>query len=171
MAEFEPAVEALLKKEAGLADDAADHGGATNFGISSKRFPEIDVTKLTREQAVTLYRVNYWNPLYEKIGEQAIANKLLELTVHMAHDAIRPFYGGRLRGVEIVQRACRALGDREVSADGFFGPQTLQAINLERPLALLAAIRVEQGRTYLAIADKDETQRKFLRGWMRRALV
>lgn len=171
MAEFEPAVEALLKKEAGFVDDAADHGGATNFGISTRRFPEIDVATLTRSGAIELYRVNYWHPLYERLDEQAVANKLLELTVHMAHDGVRPFWKGRMKGVDLIQRACRALGDREIAIDGIFGPQTLQAVRLERPAALLAAVRVEQCRHYLALVDKDESQRKFLRGWIRRAVV
>lgn len=171
MAEFLTAVEALLKKEAGFVDDADDRGGATNYGISSRRFPEISISTLTREQAIELYWSNYWNPLYDRLEAQVIADKLLELTVHMAHDAARPFYAGRMKGIEIVQRACRSLGDREVMIDGMFGPQTLQAVKLERPEVLLAAIRVEQMRHYLALADKDESQRKFLRGWIRRALV
>lgn len=171
MATFELAVDALLKKEGGAVDDAADHGGQTNFGISARRFPEIDLAQLTRGSAIELYRAHYWHPLYERIDAQAVANKLLELTVHMAHADARPFWQGRLMGVQIVQQACRALGDREISVDGMFGPQTLQAIRLERPEALLAAIQVQQCRHYLTIADRDESQRKFLRGWLRRAVA
>ncbi len=171
MADFEQAVAALLKIEAGLVEDQADHGGVTNFGISATRFPEVHVATLTREHAIGLYRAHFWNPLYALLPDQTVANKVLEITVHMAHDAARPFYGGRMKGIELVQRACRALGDRAIVIDGLFGPQTLQAIKLERPEALLAAIRVEQGRHYLALADKDESQRKFLRCWVRRALA
>lgn len=171
MAEFQQAVAALLKTEAGLVDDRADHGGVTNFGISATRFPELTIAELTKARAIELYRVNFWNPLYDQLPDQALANKLLEITVHMAHDAARPFYAGRMKGIELVQRACQALGDRVITIDGLFGPQTLQAVKLERPAALLAAIRVEQSRHYLALADKDETQRKFLRGWLRRAVA
>lgn len=171
MAEFQHAVDSLLVMEAGLVDDRADHGGVTNFGISATRFPELNVAALTRARAIDLYRLHFWNPLYEQIPDQALATKLLELTVHMAHDATRPFYGGRMKGIELLQRACRSLGDRAITVDGFFGPQTLQAVKLEHPAALLAAIRVEQTKHYLALADKDESQRKFLRGWVRRAVA
>lgn len=171
MAEFLVAVEALLKKEAGFVDDRDDHGGATNFGISTRRFPEIVIATLSKAQAIALYREHYWHPLYDLLPEQIIANKLLEITVHMAHDAARPFWKGRMKGIELVQRACRALGDRVIAIDGVFGPQTLQSVKLERPASLLAAIRVEQSLHYLALADQDASQRKYLRGWVRRALA
>lgn len=171
MADFANAVAALLTSEAGLVDDQADHGGQTNFGISAMRFPEVDIAQLTQARAIDLYRAQFWNPLYDLLPDQPVANKVLEITVHMAHDAARPFYAGRMKGIELVQRACRALGDRAIVIDGLFGPQTLQALKLERPEALLAAIRVEQGRHYLALADKNESQRKFFRGWVRRALA
>lgn len=171
MADFAKAVAALIKIEAGLVDDRADHGGLTKYGISAARFPDINIAQLTEARAIELYRANFWHPLYDLLPDQTVADKILEITVHMAHDATRPFYAGRMKGIELVQRACRALGDREVVVDGLFGPQTLQAVKLERPAALLAAIRVEQGRHYLALADKDESQRKFFRGWVRRALA
>lgn len=171
MAVFELAVDALLKKEGGAVDDAADHGGETNFGISKRRFPEIEPATLTRTYAIVLYREQFWNPLYDRLQSQAVADKLLELTVHMDHHDTRPYYAGWMKGLELLQRACRALGDREISIDGRFGPQTLQAVNLERAAALLAAVRVEQARFYLALADQDASQRKFLRGWLRRAVA
>lgn len=170
MATFEAAIAHLLKLEGGAVDHAADRGGATNYGLSARRYPDADLATLTRADAEAIYRRDYWHPLYERL-EQPLADKLLELTVHLPHDTQRPYWQGRLAGVEMVQRACRSLGDREVVCDGRFGPQTLQAVRLSRTEALLAAIRVEQCRYYLALADKDESQRAFLRGWIRRAVA
>lgn len=171
MATFDAAIEVVLQKELGYVDDPDDAGGETNFGISKRRYPEEDIAHLTRERAIELYRRDFWNPAYAHIEPQALATKLLELTLHLRHGDQRPYYDTDMLGVRLLQQALRALGDRIVSVDGRFGPQTLQAIRLESPEALLAAIQVQQCRHYLAIADASEGQRKFLRGWIRRALL
>lgn len=171
MATFEAAIETVLAKEGGYVHDPDDAGGETNFGISTRRYPEVDIASLTREQAIALYRRDFWNPLYEHVGGQALATKLLELTLHLPHHDQRPYYEGDMRGVRLVQQALRSLGDRTVSVDGRFGPNTLQAVKLESPQALLAAIRVEQCRYYLTLVQAAPEQGKFLGGWIRRAVA
>lgn len=160
MATFEQAIEVVLKKEGGYVCDPDDAGGETNFGISKRSYPDVDIKSLTREQAIELYRRDFWNSAYEKIDAQPLATKIFELTVHCGVET----------GVGLVQRALRALGDPVVNVDGRFGPQTLQAITLESPRALLAAIRVEQCRYYLDILNSKPEQQKFFLGWVRRAI-
>lgn len=171
MATFEHAIEAVMKKEGGYVADPDDAGGETNFGISKRRYPEIDIAALTREEAIALYRRDFWNPIYEHLEPQACATKLLELTLHLRHGEQRPYYETDMLGVRLVQQALRMLGDMIVSVDGRFGPQTLQAIKLESWPALLAAIRVQQCRHYVAIVDAAPVQRKFFLGWIRRAMT
>ena len=170
MATFEQAIEVALKREGGYVHDPADAGGETNYGISKRRYPEVDIKALTRQGASDLYRRDFWNPLYDAILHQPLATKLLELTLHCQHGDTRPYYDTDMVGIRLVQQALRALGDPVVSLDGRFGPQTLQAVKLESPQALLAAIRVEQCRHYLKIVDAAPEQGKFLRGWIRRAV-
>ena len=171
MATFESAIETVLQQEGGYVHDPDDAGGETKFGISKRRYPEIEVAALTREQAIALYRRDFWNPLYEHVGGQALATKFLELTLHLPHQDQRPYYEGDMRGVRLVQQALRSLGDRTVLLDGRFGPNTLQAVKLESPQALLAAIRVQQCRYYLALVQAAPEQQKFFSGWIRRALA
>ena len=171
MANFEAAIDVVLKQEGGYVHDPTDAGGETNFGISKRRYPEVDIKALTRERAIELYRRDFWNPAYDHIEPQALATKLLELTLHLRHGDQRPYYETDMLGVRLVQQALRMLGDRIVSIDGRFGPQTLQAIRLESPQALLAAIRVQQCRHYLAIVEAAPEQKKFFVGWIRRAIL
>ena len=171
MATFEAAIQTVLAKEGGYVCDPDDAGGETNFGISKRRYPEVDIKALTRQGASDLYRRDFWNPLYDAILSQALATKILELTLHCQHGDARPYYHTDMVGVRLVQQALRALGDQAVTVDGRFGPQTLQAVKLESPRALLAAIRVEQCRHYLAIVDAAPEQQKFFRGWIRRAIA
>lgn len=68
---FRRHVEKVLELEGGLADDPDDRGGLTNFGISSKANPDVDVKGLTEEKAVDLYRDRYWDALdADRLPEQ-----------------------------------------------------------------------------------------------------
>jgi hypothetical protein len=62
--EFNNALQFVLSKEGGYSNDPTDRGGATNFGISQKAHPNIDVTKLTLDDAAQIYKNDYW----DKIG-------------------------------------------------------------------------------------------------------
>lgn len=66
---FERAIVFVLNREGGYINHPSDPGGATNFGISQRAYPNLDIKRLTREKAVEIYRKDYW----EKSG----ANKLL----------------------------------------------------------------------------------------------
>lgn len=49
--------------EGGYVDNPDDPGGATNFGISQKSFPHIDIKTLTIDDAMIIYKNQYWTPL------------------------------------------------------------------------------------------------------------
>lgn len=161
MTTFEATIDVVLKKEGGYVCDPDDAGGETNFGISKRRYPGVDIKSLTCYEAVELYRRDFWNEDYTHIVSQPVATKLFELGVHCGVET----------GVRLVQQALRALGDPAVTVDGRFGPQTLQAVKLEQPRALLAAIRVEQCRHYLTIVGAKPEQKKFFLGWVSRAIT
>lgn len=51
------AIEFVLKWEGG---ETVDTGGYTKYGISKKRFPELDIENLTLEEAKDIYYREYW---------------------------------------------------------------------------------------------------------------
>jgi lysozyme family protein len=59
---FQQAVEFVLAREGGYANDPADLGGETNYGISKRAHPDLDIKNLTVEQAREIYRASYWIP-------------------------------------------------------------------------------------------------------------
>lgn len=73
MGTFDIAVDFVLKAEGGYSSDPNDPGGETNFGISKRFHPDLNVRELTREGAIDIYRRNYWD-----------ANKLNELAPGLA---------------------------------------------------------------------------------------
>ena len=51
MTDFDLAINYVLENEGGVVDDPNDPGGLTNFGISQKQYPDLDIRDLTRDQA------------------------------------------------------------------------------------------------------------------------
>ena len=58
---FEKAIEFALKWEGGYINHPDDPGGETNFGISKRAYPSLDIANLTEEQAKEIYRRDYWD--------------------------------------------------------------------------------------------------------------
>lgn len=57
---FDKAFEQLLGHEGGYSNNPSDPGGETNWGISKRNYPNVNITSLTQEQAKVIYRRDYW---------------------------------------------------------------------------------------------------------------
>lgn len=64
---FALAVGFVLKKEAGYVNDPDDPGGETNFGISKRYHPNLDIKNLTIEEAAKVYFAEYWMKLADSL--------------------------------------------------------------------------------------------------------
>jgi lysozyme family protein len=53
----------ILAVEGGYVNNPADPGGETKYGISKRAYPNIDIAKLTLDQALNIYYNAYWQPL------------------------------------------------------------------------------------------------------------
>lgn len=53
----------MLKDQIGgdYVNDARDPGGETNFGISKRSYPRVNIRDLTRDDAVAIYRRDFWD--------------------------------------------------------------------------------------------------------------
>ena len=63
MESFDRCVRAILSEEGGLSDHRQDPGGLTKYGISKLAYPNLDIRRLTMDDAIELYRRDYWNPV------------------------------------------------------------------------------------------------------------
>ena len=52
----------VLKHEGGYSNDPNDPGGETNFGISKRYHPKVDIKNLTDRDAAEIYLKEYWCP-------------------------------------------------------------------------------------------------------------
>ena len=179
--DFGLAVETVLEHEGGFVDDPKDTGGATNWGISLRFLRELedadgdgyrdgdldrdgdvdaaDIRRMTRAQAVELYRRHFWEPGgYVRLGSSLIATKLFDLAVNMGP---RPAH-------RLAQQGLRAVG-YQVTPDGFLGPKTVARILEAPPLELAAAIRSEAAGFYRVLIALKPVREKYRDGWLRRA--
>lgn len=160
MADFKPAVEKILKYEGGYVNDPLDFGGETNFGISKRAYPNLDIKGLDRETAIGFYYRDYWCKFSgDKIVNQAIAEELMDSAVNM----------GWCRSVKFLQEALNLLTGSELLIDGLVGPKTIDAVNeYKYPGAIVKVLNGLQFKRYCEIIEKDPTQRKFFRSWLAR---
>lgn len=160
MATFEQAAETVLANEGSYVHHPDDPGGETNFGISKRRYPDLDIKGLTRAEAVELYRRDYWHPEWVELT-QALATKLLDASVHAGPES----------AVRALQQAINDEGYGPLKVDGLFGPATLMAARLCPAEKLLRGYRARAAWHYVAIVKAFPAREVFLLGWLRRAVA
>lgn len=80
---FDEAMAISLENEGGYANDPNDPGGETNFGISSRAYPNEDIKNLTVERAKYLYKRDYWYAMrLDALSSQLVANNLFDWAIH-----------------------------------------------------------------------------------------
>jgi len=159
MSDFLTAFVKTLEDEGGYVDRPTDRGGTTKYGISSRQYPALDVKNITIEDALAIYRRDYWDLLgLDQLRSQAVAEEIFDTAVN----------SGPGTAVEVAQRSLNYLGHR-LSIDGLLGPITLEALN-EYPYerALLKVLNGVQFMVYLNIVEMDPTQGANARGWLKR---
>lgn len=58
---FDQAFERLIGHEGGYTIGAGDPGGETNWGISKRSYPQVDIKALTLDGAKAIYRRDFWD--------------------------------------------------------------------------------------------------------------
>jgi lysozyme family protein len=80
---FQTALTFTLQEEGGYSFDPQDPGGETNFGISKRSYPHLDIKNLTIDQASDIYYRDYWMAAgCYRIKSETLAAKLFDLAVN-----------------------------------------------------------------------------------------
>lgn len=152
MADFNQAVNITLKHEGGFVDNADDKGGATNMGITQRDLPDVDIKTISIGRVIQYYQSKFWNPLYNQIEDQSIANKIFDL--------------GVLFGVGTVVSLVQFI--LKIRVDDSFGPQTLAAVNQMDSASLLVSLKTALVSHAVSIGASNQKQRQFVSGWINR---
>jgi len=151
MADFNDAINFVLKHEGGTSNHTADPGGLTKFGISSKQYPQVSNVTFTLFDAKTIYQRDFWK--YDKVTDQRVAAKIFDMAVNMGASKAH-------QQVQVVLNLNR---------DGVFGDDTLAKVNASDPETLLNELCIRSGVFYALIGVTKPAQAAFIPGWIRRA--
>ena len=139
MADFDEAIDIILHHEGGYVNDPDDPGGETNYGITKRDFPHLDIKNLTVQQAKEIYKDKYWNAVRgDRISNQEIANQMFDFAVN----------AGVNRATKIAQKIMK------ITADGIFGNQTLGNINSTDFILFLTNYKLERIAFYTRLAKR-----------------
>lgn len=129
---FGHCVDIVLQHEGGYVHDPRDPGGETRWGISKRAYPSLDIAKLSREDAIEIYRRDYWQPLRCDELPAGVALVVFDSAVN--------------QGVGYAARCLQqALG---VAVDRVIGPQTLGAAARVEQHGLVREIAARRGVRY-----------------------
>lgn len=147
---FEECLEVVLHHEGGHVVHPKDPGGETNFGISKKQYPALDIANLTREQAAEIYKKDYWDHCSLEEIPPALRLMVFDCAVNQGQS----FAIGTLQSV---------VGSK---VDGIFGPETKRILDQSDPKAMLALYANRRLIRYQA----QKTWNVFGKGWTARLL-
>jgi len=112
MNNFNVSINRLLGLEGGYVNNPKDPGGETNWGISKRSYPTADIANLTRDQAISLYKRDFWDSLKLDDLPLGVSYQMLDFAVN---SGISPC-------VRAIQRSVGTV------PDGIIGEHTLAAI-------------------------------------------
>ena len=154
MKSFKEIIEKVLHHEGGYVNDPKDLGGETKYGITKRFYPDVDIKNLTIEQAVEIYKKDYWDKNKVESLPQNLWHIYFDMCVNM----------GKRTAVKVLQRAANNKG-RNIDVDGGLGPATigaLKGVELDR-------VRAFRVKYYVDLITARPEQEKFFLGWFRRA--
>jgi len=173
---YKESLEKVLKHEGGYVNDPLDRGAETYKGISRrfygawsgwtivdkyKSYPNVDLNKILKQDeglnklVEDFYKTYFWDTMkLDNIKHPLVADLMFNFGINMGKTSI----------IKFVQRV---LG---ISIDGVIGNQTISAINNASEKELAYGLLLECVERYSYIINKDQTQIRFIKGWLNRVV-
>ena len=145
---FDIAFTRLLGHEGQYSNDPNDPGGETNWGISKRSYPHVDIKALTREGAKVIYFRDFWVRIDAYRLDDGVAFQVFDFAVNS--------------GIETAMRYLqRAVG---VADDGHWGPVSRRAAMAMSEPDILMRLNAER----LDFMTRLKNWPHAGRGWARR---
>ena len=152
----------LLKNEGGYTKRDSDQQGnvfEANFGITKKTYPDLDIKALTREEAIAIYKRDFWGPMRGESMPQAVADAMLDYAAN----------SGVAQAVTDLQRV---VGHENVEVDGSFGNITAKSLRdtlkFASPEQVGAALNRNRLRFFQTLVTQNPSRAVELPGWHKR---
>lgn len=147
---FEQCLNAILVHEGGYVNDPNDPGGETNFGISKRAHPQVDIRNLDRAGAARIYKSQYWNSINAEKFPAEIRLCYFDAAVNQ----------GPLAAVKMLQKV---LGTKQ---DGYPGTVTQAKARKFHRWRMVVNYQAERAVRY----SKTQNFHVYGHGWMRRLM-
>ena len=145
---FDIAFDRVIGHEGGYVNDPNDPGGETNWGISKRSYPNVNIKKLTREGAKAIYLRDFWNRVHADRLPDGVAFQLFDFAVNS--------------GIETAVRYLqRAVG---VADDGWWGKESQKAADEMSETDIILRLNAER----LDFMTRLKNWPNHGRGWARR---
>ena len=149
MTAFDTAFDRLLGNEGGYSNNPADPGGETQWGISKRSYPNVNIKALTRIEAKAIYLLDFWNRIHADELPDGVAFQVFDFAVNS--------------GIETaVRHLQRAVG---VAEDGYWGPVTRAAVAARSESDIIMRFVASRLDFWTSLS----TWSTFGKGWARRA--
>ena len=146
---FDIAIARVLANEGGYTPGLpGDPGGETNFGISKRSYPNVDIKALTRASAIAIYQRDFWVTVHADAMPAVLQFQALDFAVNA--------------GIGTAIRKLQAAAG--VADDGHWGPVTQAKVQVTPPAALTASFMA----LTLAYKRKLSNWPTFCNGWVDR---
>lgn len=107
-------IDRVLSHEDGEVNDPDDPGGHTKWGISKRSYPNVNISELTRDDAIAIYFRDFWLKILGDRFTDGVAYQLLDSAVN----------SGITQSIRFLQRAIK------VADDGVFGPHSQRMLQV-----------------------------------------
>lgn len=145
---FDVAFDRLIGSEGGYVNNPEDPGGETNWGISKRAYPNVDIKNLTRDGAKAIYLRDFWNRIHADEMFDGVAFQTFDFAVNS--------------GIETAVRYLqRAVG---VADDGHWGPVSRAAVAARSESDTIMRLNAER----LDFMTRLSNWANASRGWARR---
>jgi lysozyme family protein len=145
MSAFDKVINRILSSEGGYVNHPKDPGGETNWGISKRSYPNLDIKNLTRQQAIDIYKRDFWDKIRADKMHPALAFQVLDFAVNSG-------IGTAIKKLQVVAN---------VPDDGNWGPVTESAVAKMSPVVLTLRFIAERADYW----RKLPTWQTFGAGW------
>lgn len=177
MSPIDALIDGIIRIEGGYTDDPNDAGRKTKYGITEKVARENGYTGDMKDLPVEFAHRVYYNqyvvaPKFDKVGF-IVGNKIAAELVDTGVNCGQP------TAAKMLQRSLNALNNCEklwpnLTEDGNLGQKTFDALTAynrargsEGEKVLFVALNCLQGAYYMDLSAKNETQEKFMYGWLK----
>ena len=145
---FDLAFDRLMGSEGGYSNDPSDPGGETNWGISKRSYPNVDIKNLTREGAKDIYLRDFWTRINADEMYDGVAFQVFDFAVNS--------------GIETAIRKLQAAVG--VADDGHWGPVSRARVAAMTESDVIMRINAERLRFMTKLKNWPNASR----GWARR---